>query len=161
MALVVRGGAAWLAPRDARARPLAVTGTIVAALALALVGLSTWDAAFNTGHRMRLAAVDAIPAGPFLAIDGAAWRWIADRPALVTPADGLDLAACVAARYGAKSVVLEAAHFSAYDGLYRGDSVPWLAPPIERGTIRIYPVRGDPLCFVRASPDTGHQAAVP
>jgi hypothetical protein len=161
MALVVLGGAAWLAPRDARARPLAVTGTIVAALALALVGLSTWDAAFNTGHRMRLAAVDAIPAGPFLAIDGAAWRWIADRPALVTPADGLDLAACVAARYGAKSVVLEAAHFSAYDGLYRGDSVPWLAPPIERGTIRIYPVRGDPLCFVRASPDTGHQAAVP
>jgi hypothetical protein len=163
MALVAVGGASWLEHRDARARRLAVSGTIGAALALALVGLSTWDAAFNTGHRMRLEAVDAIPAGPLLAIDGAAWRWIADRPALVTPADGLDLAACVVARYGAKSVVLEAAHFSAYDGLYRGDSVPWLAPPIERGTIRIYPVRGDIdiRCFFRASPDTGGVAVVP
>ncbi|MGH2472728.1 MAG: hypothetical protein ACRDG6_10040 [Candidatus Limnocylindria bacterium] len=161
MALAALGGETWLSRRDERTRRLAVNGTIAAALLLAVFGLSTWDATFNAGYRVRLDAVDAIPAGPFLAIDGAAWRWIADRPALVTPADGTDLAACVAARYGAKSVVLEAAHFSAYDGLYRGDLVPWLAPPIERGTVRIYPVRGDPVCFVRASADTGHEGVVP
>jgi hypothetical protein len=161
MALVALGGEAWLARRDERTRRVAVSGTLFAALALALIGLTTWDGVFNSGYRVRLEAVDAIPAGPFLAIDGAAWRWIADRPALVTPADGVDLAGCVAARYGAKSVVLEAAHFSAYDGLYRGDPVPWLAPPIERGTIRIYAVRGDIGCSIRASPDTGDTAAVP
>lgn len=163
MALVALGGESWLASRDVRTRRLAVNGTLAAALGLALVGLTTWDAVFNAGYRVRLEAVDAIPAGPFLAIDGAAWRWIADRPALVTPADGTDEAACVASRYGAKSVVLEAAHFSAYDGLYRGDQVRWLDPPIERGTIRIYAVRGDVeiLCLVRASPDTGDAAAVP
>jgi hypothetical protein len=110
---------------------------------------------------VRVDAVDAIPPGPFLAIDGAAWRWIADRPVLVTPADGPNVAACVASRYGANSVVLEEAHFSAYDALYRGDLVPWLGPPIERGAIRIYPVRGQILCAVRALPDTGHEAPVP
>ena len=69
----------------------------------------------------------------------------------------------MAARYGANSVVLEAAHFSAYDGLYRGEVVPWLGPPVESGTIRIYPVRGDikVLCAVRALPDTGRETAVP
>lgn len=163
MALVALGGETWLGHRNVRARRLAVTGTMFAALALALVGLSSWDAAFNTGSRTRHEVVDAIPAGPLLAIDGAAWRWIADRPAMVTPADGIDMAACVVARYGAKSVVLEAAHFSAYDGLYRGDLVPWLGPPIERGTIRIYPVRADVEvpCVVRALPDTGGVAVVP
>jgi hypothetical protein len=163
MALVALGGEAWLARRDERARRLAVYGTIFAALSLALVGLTTWDGAFNAGYRVRLDAVNAIPAGPFLAIDGAAWRWIADRPALVTPADGTDMAACVAKRYGAKSVVLEAAHFSAYDGLYRGDQVRWLGPPVERGTVRIYPVVGDVevLCSLRASPDTDRAAGVP
>jgi hypothetical protein len=80
---------------------------------------------------------------------------------VVTPADGTDAAACVAALYGARSVVLEAAHFSTYDALYRGDLVPWLAPPIERGTIRIFAVRGDIGCAVRASPDTDRRAAVP
>ena len=81
----------------------------------------------------------------------------------MTPADGPDAAACVAARYGAKSVVLEATHFSAYEPLYRGDLPPWLAAPIERGSIRIYPIRGDIhiFCAFRASPDTGPEAAVP
>jgi hypothetical protein len=161
MALVALGGETWLARRDERTRGLATGATIVAAVALALFGLSTWDGAFNAGYRVRTDAVDAIPAGPFLAIDGAAWRWIADRPVVVTPADGTDAAACVAALYGARSVVLEAAHFSTYDALYRGDLVPWLAPPIERGTIRIFAVRGDIGCAVRASPDTDRRAAVP
>ena len=163
MALAALGGESWLANRDPRGRRVATSATIVAAAALAIFGLSTWDATFNGGYRVRVEAVDAIPDGPFLAIDGAAWRWLADRPVLVTPADGPSAAACVAARYGAKSIVLEAAHFSAYDGLYRGEVVPWLGPPVEYGTIRIYPVRGDikVLCAVRASPDTGGRAAVP
>ena len=161
MALVALGGERWLVARDAANRRLAVGGTVAAAVALAVVGLTTWDATFNDGYRARVAALDAIPDGPFLAIDGAAWRWIADRTVVVTPADGLDVAACAAVRYGAKSIVLEAAHFSAYDGLYRGDSVPWLAPPTERGTVRIYAVRGNVSCFFRASPDTGGAAAVP
>jgi hypothetical protein len=161
MALVALGGETWLARRDQRGRLVATGATITAAAALAVFGLSTWDATFNGGYRVRVDAVDAIPAGPFLAIDGAAWRWIADRPVLVTPADGPSVAACVATRYGATSLVLEAAHFSAYDGLYRGELAPWLGPPIERGTVRIYPVRGGVLCSVRASPDTGREAAVP
>lgn len=161
MALVALGGESWLAHRDAPVRRLAVGGTIAAAAALAIFGLSTWDSVFNTGYRVRSEAVDAIPPGPFLAIDGAAWRWIADRTVALTPADGPELAACVAERYGARSVVLEAAHFSAYDALYKGDSVPWLGPPIERGAIRIYPVQGRIFCAVRASPDTGGRAAVP
>jgi hypothetical protein len=163
MALVAVGGERWLEQRDEPTRRLAAGATIAAAIALATVGLTTWDTTFNDGYRARVAALDAIPAGPFLAIDGAAWRWIADRPVFVTPADGLDAAACVAARYGATSVVLEAAHFSAYDGLYQGDSAPWLAPPMERGGVRIYAVRGaiDIGCSFRASPDTGGVAAVP
>jgi hypothetical protein len=161
MALVALGGETWLASREERTRRLARSATIAAAVALAAVGLTTWDTAFNAGYRVRVGAVDAIPAGPFLAIDGAAWRWIADRPVVVTPADGTDAAACVAARYGARSVVLEAAHFSAYEGLYRGDLVAWLGPPIDRGTVRIYAVRGDIGCSVRASPETSHEAAVP
>ena len=163
MAVVALGGERWLARRDERTRRIALSGTIAAAIALAAVGLSTWDATFNEGYRARVAALDAIPDGPFLAIDGAAWRWIADRTVAVTPADGLELAACVAARYGAKSVVLEAAHFSAYGGLYQGDPVPWLAPAIERGTVRIYAIRegSGAECSFRASPDTSDAAAVP
>ena len=163
MALAALGGQRWLATRGDATRRLAVGGTIAAAVALAVVGLTTWDTTFNDGYRARVAALDAIPSGPFLAIDGAAWRWIADRPVFVTPADGLDAAACVIARYGATSIVLEAAHFSAYDGLYRGDPVSWLAPPVERGAVRIYAIRGDVrlYCLVRASSDTGRDAAVP
>jgi hypothetical protein len=163
MALAALGGERWLAGRDEGTRRLAVGGTLAAAVALAAVGLQAWDTTFNDGYRARVAARDAIPDGAFLAIDGAAWRWIGDRPVFVTPADGLDAAGCVAARYGAKSIVLEAAHFSAYDGLYRGDSIPWLGPPVERGTVRIYAVRGDIDigCSFRALPDTGEVAAVP
>src|SRR2546428_214764 len=120
MALVALGGDAWLNQRDAAMRRLAVTGTLFAAAGLAVFGLATWNTAFNAPYRARLAALDAIPAGPFLAIDAAAWRYIADRPVFVTPADGPGIAACVAARYGASSVVVEPAHFSTYDGLFRG-----------------------------------------
>jgi hypothetical protein len=123
-----------------------VTATLGAAVALAIFGLGAWQVAFDEPYRARVAALDAIPPGPLLAIDAAAWRYVADRTALVTPADGPDTAACVAARYGARSVVLEAAHFSAYASLYEGGTPAWLGPPIDRGGIRIYPVRRDIGC---------------
>ena len=94
-----------------------------------------------------MAALDAIPPGPFLAIDAAAWRWISGRSVAVTPADGLGDAGCVAVRVNARSVVLESAHFRRYEQLYGGDGRPrWLDPPIEVGSIKIYPIRGEPAC---------------
>src|SRR5689334_18518777 len=109
-------------------------------MTLAVTGLVAWDAAFNAPYRARLAALDAIPPGPFLAIDAAAWRYIADRPVIVTPADSLALGVCVGTRYHVSSLVLEPAHFSAYDELYRDGSSELLQPPIARGDIRVYPL---------------------
>ncbi|OLC11640.1 MAG: hypothetical protein AUH44_02080 [Chloroflexi bacterium 13_1_40CM_68_15] len=124
MALVAVGGEAWLNQRDAAMRRLAVTGTLFAAAGLAVFGLLTWNTAFNAPYRARLAALDAIPAGPFLAID----------------------AACVAARYGASSVVVEPAHFSTYDGLFRGLGPQVFEPAIDRGGILIFPMPARVIC---------------
>src|SRR5206468_3206221 len=63
MGLVALGGERWLARRDAATRRLAVGGTVAAAAALAVVGLTTWDATFNDGYRARAAALDAIQIG--------------------------------------------------------------------------------------------------
>jgi len=146
MGAVALGGETWLARRDVPVRRLAVTGTLAAALGLAVFGLTTWNTAFNAPYRARLAALDAIPAGPFLAIDAAAWRYIADRPVFVTPADGPGIAACVAARYGASSVVVEPAHFSTYDGLFRGLGPQVFEPAIDRGGILIFPMPARVIC---------------
>jgi hypothetical protein len=123
-----------------------LSGAVVLVAVISYTAVTQWDAAFNGGARTRIAALDAIPAGPFLAIDAAAWRWISDRTVVVTPADGLNSAACVASRANARAIVLEAAHFSRYDGLYRGAPVSWLDAPIVRGDIRIFPIRGEPPC---------------
>jgi hypothetical protein len=152
MGLVALGGDRWLAGRDLATRRIAVGGTLAAAAALAVTGLLAWDGAFNTPYRARLAALDAVPPGPFLAIDASAWRWIADRPVVVTPADGVAVGVCVASRYRASSVVLEPAHFSAYDALYRGGTSPLLEQPIERGDIRIYPLKPGIECGISARP---------
>lgn len=118
-------------------------GSLLLVAAVSAAALGQWDSSFNSGARLRAAAVDAIPQGPFLAIDAAAWRWISGRSVLVTPSDGLAAATCVIATSGARSIVLEEAHFTQYDALYRGESRPsWLGPPIERGTVRIFPVTG-------------------
>src|SRR2546428_3209439 len=146
MALVALGGDAWLNQRDAAMRRLAVTGTLFAAAGLAVFGLATWNTAFNAPYRARLAALDAIPAGPFLAIDAAAWRYSADRPVFVRPADGPGIGACVAARYGASSVVVEPAHFSTYDGLFRGLGPQVFEPAIDRGGILIFPMPARVIC---------------
>ena len=50
-------------------------------------------------------------------------------------------APCVASTADARSIVLEAAHFSTYEELYRGGPRPaWLGAPIERGSVRIFPI---------------------
>ena len=145
-ACAAAGGELALAPRGSGTARVAALATLTASAALALFGLALWGATYNPPAKARAAALDAIPPGPFVAIDAATWRWIADRPVVVTPADGPDWAFCAAARYGARSVVLEPAHFSSYDDLYRGGSLPWLGPPIDRDGIRIYPVRGQLFC---------------
>jgi hypothetical protein len=148
MALVALGGERWLAGRDRVARRLAIGGTLAASAALAVTGLVTWDSAFNEPYRARLAALDAIPNGPFLAIDAAAWRYISDRPVVVTPADGPMLAACLAQRYGANSVVIEPTRFSAYEGLYQGTGPAIFRSSTERGGIHIYLLPANLACAV-------------
>jgi hypothetical protein len=150
MALVALGGAKWLARLELTSRRLVTFGTVGAAAALAVFGLSSWDASFNVGYRARVAALDAIPPGPFLAIDAAAWRWISGRSVLLAPADGAEVAACVAIRYGAQTLVLEPAHFSAYQSLYDGNTSSWFGHLADSGGIHIYSLSGSPGC---PSPD--------
>jgi hypothetical protein len=124
-----------------------LSGAVVLFALASGAAILQWDAVFNSGARVRAAALDAIPAGPFLAIDAAAWRWVAGRSVAVTPADGIAYAGCVAVRTNARAIVLEAAHFRRYDALYEGtERWPWLDAPIERGAIKIYPIRGEPAC---------------
>jgi len=140
------------AERVLRSRPPAnglawLWGAVVIVVAVSGAAVSQWDTTFNGGAQARLAALDAVPPGPFLAIDAAAWRWLSGRVVVVTPADGLVLAGCAAQRVGARSVVLEAAHFSRYDALYTRDERPsWLDAPLVRGTTKIYPISGTPAC---------------
>lgn len=148
MALAAVGGEIFFAARAPGLARVAVAGTLGASSILALFALALWGSTYNASYKARSAALDAIPPGPFLAIDAAAWRWIADRPVVVTPADGPDVASCAAARYGVRSVVLEPAHFSSYDDLYRGGSLPWLGPPTDRDGIRVYPIRGQLGCSI-------------
>jgi len=150
MALVALGGESWLARLELNARRLAAYGTLLAVLVLAVFGLTNWDASFNEPYRARVAALDVIPPGPFLAIDAAAWRWISDRSVLISPADGPETAACVAVAYRAESLVLEPAHFSAYQSLYGGSDSPWFGQRAESGAIRVYSLIGNPGCL---SPD--------
>jgi len=150
MALVALGGESWLARLELNTRRLAAYGTLLAVLVLAVFGLTNWDASFNEPYRARVAALDVIPPGPFLAIDAAAWRWISDRSVLISPADGPETAACVAVAYRAESLVLEPAHFSAYQSLYDGSDSPWFGQRAESGAIRVYSLIGNPGCL---SPD--------
>lgn len=149
VAIAVAGGERFLASRPRGVALAWIWGTSLLVATLSVGGVAQWDASFNQGARTRAAAVDAIPAGTFLAIDAAAWRWISGRPVLVTPSDGLDAAACVvsASEPHATSLVLEEAHFRSYDALYEGGPRPaWLGAPIERGTVKIFPVVGVTLC---------------
>ena len=147
IAIAVAGAERLLAARAPRIALLWTGGAVILVAVISWSSVTQWDATFNEGTRQREAALDAIPPGPFLAIDAAAWRWLSGRPVVVTPADGLDWAGCVVASTNARAIVLEAAHFSRYDDLYRDDIRPsWLDAPVVRGTTKIYAVRSEPRC---------------
>jgi hypothetical protein len=149
IALAAAGAARVLATRDAAVVRLWGTGALALAVALSAGSIVQWDATFNTATRVRVAALDAIPPGPFMAIDAAAWRSISGRAVIVTPADGDVLFLCAAALYGARSLVLESAHFRAYDALYTGADRPsWLGTPVIQDTIKIFPFVGDFGCSI-------------
>ena len=96
--------------------------------------------------RVRAAALDALPAGPLLAIDGAAWRWIARRPASSRPPTGWPPRAASRART-ARARSLRAAHFRALRrALPRRRAPAWLGPATVRGPVRIFPVVAPPPC---------------
>lgn len=150
MALAAAAAERALARRDATIGRIWVTGTLTLAVALSAGALVQWDASFNDLARARAATLDAIPPGPFMAIDAAAWRSLSGRSVIVTPADGLAEFGCAAAIYGAHSLVLEAAHFRAYDSIYTGvEHPPWLGPPVVMDTIKIFPFVGDFGCSIR------------
>src|SRR5262249_20755240 len=106
IAVAAAGAQRLLAATTPRVRHAWASGTLLLVVVFSLSALLQWDSSFITGARIRAAAVDAIPSGTFLAIDAAAWRWIAGRSVLVTPSDGIEAAGCLISRFGATSIVL-------------------------------------------------------
>jgi hypothetical protein len=140
VALGVEGIAALL--RSVEGRRLAGAAAIMGALIVSVFAVSQWDISFNVPYRERVAIVDRIPAGSFMAIDAAAWRWIAGRPAYVTPSSGLD--PCTLGSTRVTSIVLEPAHFSVYDALYAGGPhADYIGDPIRVGDVEIFAVNAD------------------
>jgi len=130
-------GTAELLRTVERAR-VAAAGGVVAACVVSVFALAQWDASFNDPYRARVDALAAIPSGPFVTIDAAAWRWIADRPVIVTPPDAIP---CSFGRYSANALVLERAHFGAYDDIYAGTARPaGLGAPSDVDDLRIFPL---------------------
>lgn len=136
VALGVVGTAELL--RTAERARIAGAGGVVAAGIISIFALAQWDASFNDPYRARAAVVASIPDGPFLAIDAAAWRWIADRPVIVTPSEGVAAGLCAAADRGARAIVLEPVHFSTYQALWDGSAPGGLQAPVTSGIFRIY-----------------------
>lgn len=146
IALAILGSARWAG------KPVAVAALTAVAI-LSVFSVAQWDASFNTLYRQRAAAVARIPDGRFLAIDGAAWRWISGRPAAVTPADGPGGALCAMTAFGAVAMVLEPAHFSAYDALARGESTDDLRiGSSENGITVVVPVRPQACRIAQSGP---------
>ena len=127
--------------RSAEGRRLAATAGIVGAGIVSSFALAQWDSSFNTPYRERVALVRSIPAGRLMAIDGAAWRWIADRPVVVTPANLDPCAIGEAADLDVTTLVLERVHFTSYERLYDGSlTIEYLGAPIRIGDVRLYPI---------------------
>jgi hypothetical protein len=88
-----------------------------------------------------------------MAIDAAAWRWIADRPVVVTPANLDDCSIGLAADLGVTTLVIEGVHFTGYDALYRGEgTIEYIGIPAVIGDVRLYPIdvrRARMLCRSR------------
>ncbi len=143
IALATAGAERALARRHVTIARTWGIGALALAVTLSAGSLVQWDATFNAVARTRAAALDAIPPGPFMAIDAAAWRSLSGRSVIVTPPDGLAEFGCAAALYGARSLVLESAHFRVYDAIYtEAEHPPWLGPPVVRDTIKIFPFVG-------------------
>jgi hypothetical protein len=145
IALAAAGAERALAHRGAAVARVWFGGAMVLAVTMSVGAVVEWDATFNGGVRVRVAALDAIPSGPFMAIDAAAWRSIAGRPVIVTPAEAdvmkFSVVCGIAKRYGARVLVLEAAHFRGYDAIYDDVARPvWLGPATIRGPIKIFPI---------------------
>jgi hypothetical protein len=118
-------GIAGLAHLTARVGVLLPRVTFAMLALLALVASIRWMYLWNLDFGVPYAARASIASAgtiqtPALVIDAAAWRYVLDGPALVTPADGLTAAREVARAYGARTLVLEPVHFSAYSQLYEG-----------------------------------------
>jgi hypothetical protein len=146
IALAAAGAERLVSTRGSGVASAWTAAALVVSAALSVGAVVQWDASFTPVAQARAAAARTIPSGPILAIDGAAWRAISGWSAIVTPAEGYAVAECVASRYEAKWLVLERAHFSAYDPWYRGEARPaWLGPPVTVGDIAIFPIDG-PTC---------------
>jgi hypothetical protein len=127
--------------RSTEGRRLAAAGGIVAAVLVSSFAVAQWDSSFNTPYRERVALVGALPPGRLMAIDAAAWRWIADRSAVVTPANLDPCAIGLASDLDVTTLILERVHFTSYEPLYRGSpTIEYLGPPVQVGDARLYPV---------------------
>lgn len=112
--------------------------SVAAYVAVSTSAVLEWDAEFNTLYRQRAAVAATLPPGPLVVTDAAAWRWISGHRAVVAPAEGPRAAACAAEVYLAETLILEPAHFSAYDPLYRSDTSEYFTLREDRGGIRLY-----------------------
>lgn len=151
-ALAAIGIEEWLAPRGIPLLRTAFAASVLAVGIVSAFALAQWDIDFNAPFEARLAAAAALPPGPLIAIDAAAWHWITGRDVIVAPADGPATASCAAVVYLSRTLILEPAHFSAYDEMYkseRSDLFTWLG---DHDGIRFFGVHEDQRCVLAASP---------
>jgi hypothetical protein len=127
--------------RSMEGRRLAAAAGIAAAAIVSSFALSQWDGSFNVPYRERVALVSQLPPGRLMAIDAAAWRWIADRPVVVTPANFDECAIGLAEHLDVTTLILERVHFTSYDPLYRGEPpVDYLGAAVRIGDVQLFPV---------------------
>ena len=131
-----------IAPWLVTTRRVAAFSAVVATLALAAISVEEWKSEFDPAEQSRLADIAAgAVQTPVLVANAPAWRYDLDGPAIVTPAEGIAVLQEVARRYGARTLVLEPGHFSAYDALYDGrEGFDWLVPLTLEGPIRIWQI---------------------
>jgi hypothetical protein len=134
-------------PTRGLARTLALA-TVAAYIAISTSAVIEWDASFNVPYRERAAAAALLPPGPLVATDAAAWRWITGRVTVVAPSDGERAAACAAEIYLAETLILEPAHFTAYNELYDSGDSDLFTLRDELGGIRLYEPDPDVRCIV-------------
>ena len=134
-------------PARRLARTLALA-TVAAYVAVSAVAVIEWDDAFNVPYRERVAAAALLPPGALVATDAAAWRWITGRVTVVAPSDHEREAACAAEIYLAETLILEPAHFTAYNDLYDSVATEWFTLRAELNGIRLYELDPDVRCIV-------------